>query len=259
MPSFKVSNLPEKTRVMHETQTKWRKKNWEDTLKNHSNDLENLISLIGLFDIWKNRLPRKDVTRSLSREIYTDAYFSIHLACFGLYKNAYMSLRSQFETAMRLIYFSNHPVEYKLWQSGDEKWMGDLLKGSDVWGQSFKYFIYIPEISELEERISHKDNLWLTKGDSPKLREIYGKLSKHVHSVGPYLQTRSGRLSTKYNQNEFETWYEMFSDVQKYISILFALCFAEKFKNMPTHEREQILDLAIGSDYKDLVKRVCGL
>jgi len=260
MPSFIVSNLPEKTRFMHETQTKWRKKNWESTLKNHSNDLETLLSVIDLFDIWKNRLPRKDVTRSLSREIYTDAYYSIHLACFGLYKNAYISLRSQFETAMRLIYFSNHPVEYELWQSGNEKWRGDLLKGSDVWGQNFKYFVYVPEIGELEGRISSQnDNLWLTKGNSPKLKEIYSKLSKHVHSVGPYLQTRSGRLSTKYNQDEFKSWHEMFNDVQKYINILFALCFVDRFKNMPASERDQILDLAIGSDYKDLVKQVCGL
>lgn len=258
MPSFKVSDLPEKTRIMHETQTKWRKKNWEDTLKNHSSDLENLMSLIELFDIWKNRLPRKDVTRSLSREIYTDAYYSIHLACLGLYKNAYMSLRSQFETAMRLIYFSNHPVEYELWQGGEEKWMGDLLKGSDVWGQNFKYFIYIPEINELERRITQND-LWLTKGNSPKLREIYSKLSKHVHSVGPYLQTRSGSLSIKYNQDEFNSWGEMFSDVQKYINILFALCFSDRFKNLPTYEREQILDLAIGVDYKALIKQICGL
>lgn len=258
MPRFKVSNLPEKTRFMHETQTKWRKKNWENTLKHHSNDLENLMSLIELFDIWKNRLPRNDATKSLSREIYSDAYFSIDLACFGLYKNAYMSLRSQFETAMRLIYFSNHPIEYKLWQSGDEKWIGQLLKSSDVWGQNFKYFIFIPEVGRLEE-ISPSPLKLISNSSNPKLKVVYSKLSKHVHSGGPYLQTKSGRLSPKYNQNEFKSWCEMFSDVQKYINILFSLCFVEQFKNMPTHERDQILNLAIGSDYKNLVKQVCGL
>ncbi len=169
-----------------------------------------------------------------------------------------MSLRSQFETAMRLIYFSSHPLEYELWQHGDEKWMGDLLKGSDVWGQNFKYFIYIPEIKALETAITQHD-LWLTKGDKPKLKVIYSKLSKHVHSVGPYLQTRSGRLSIKYNEEEFESWHEMFGDVQKYINILFALSFADQFKKMPPDEINQILNIAIGSDYQDLVKQVCNL
>lgn len=155
MTTFKKSGLHEKTLNMHETQARWRKRNWEDSLKNHSSDLEDLLSLIALFDFWKNRLPR-DAARSLSREIYTDAYFSIHLACFALYKNAYMSLRSQFETAMRLIYFSNHPLEFKMWQSGDEKWIGQLLKGTDVWGRDFKYFSYIPEIRKLEENSPQK-------------------------------------------------------------------------------------------------------
>jgi hypothetical protein len=258
MPSFRIADLPDKTKTMHQTEARWRKKNWNDSLKNHGNDLEELLSLIQLFDVWKNRLPRNnEAIKCLSREIYTDGYMSIHLACFGLYKSSYMSLRSQFETAMRLIYFATHPLEFKLWIGGDEKWIGGLLKGRDVWGESFKYFVFIPEIAQLEA--SPNNNLWLTKGDSPKLRETHSKLSKYVHSGGPFLQTRSGRLSPKYNQDEFTSWCKMFKDVQMYINILFALCFSDQFRKMPSHERDQIMNLAIGADYRDIVKQVCGL
>lgn len=256
MPNFRIENLPDLTKSMHYTQSRWRKKNWEDSLKNHSNDLEELLLQIGLFDIWRNRLPKNDAIKYLSKEIYTDAYLSIHLACFGLYKNSYMSLRSQFEISLRLIYFSSHPWEYKLWISGDEKWIGKLLRGSDVWGDGFTYFAFIPEIEQLDKISGRKQ---LLKGDSARLREIYSKLSKYVHSGGPFLQTRSGRLSAKYDQKEFRSWYEMFIEIQKYINILFALCFSDQFIKMPSQERDQILDLAIGNDYKDLVKRVCGL
>lgn len=237
MPIFKISDLPDKTKTMHYTQARWRKKNWNDSLKNHSNDLEELLSLIELFDIWKNRLPKNEAIKYLSREIYADAYISIHLACFGLYKNGYMSLRSQFETAMRLIYFSTHPLEFKLWMSGDEKWIKDLLKGPDVWGYEFTYFAFIPEIEKLEN-LSPKKLRLISKSDTPKLRDIYSKLSKHVHSGGPFLQTRSGRLSAKYNQDEFRSWCEMFKDIQKYINILFALCFPDEFKKMPHPEMD---------------------
>ncbi len=257
MPSFRIENLPEKTLIMHKTQARWRKKNWEDSLKNHGTDLEELLSIIDLFDFWKNHLPRNDATKYLSKEIYTDAYFSIHLACFGLYKNAYMSLRSQLETTLRLIYFSNHLLEFTWWQNGKEKWIGDLLKGSDVWGQNFKYFTHIPEIEKLEEISSPEHRL--IKGNSPKLKIIYSELSKYVHSVGPFLQTRHGRLSTKYSQNDFKSWYKMFRNVHKYINILLVLCFPEQFKKMLPHEIDQILDLAIGDDYKDLVKEACNL
>lgn len=257
MPRFKISDLPENALNMHKTQGKWRNRNWNNSLKNHSNELEDLLSLIELFSFWMTRLPTGDATSSLSKEIYTDAYFSIHLACFGLYKNAYMCLRSQFETAMRLIYFSSHPFEYKLWLSEDEKWKKDLLSGSDVWGQGFKYFAYMPKIKELE---SLTPNTWLLKGNNPKLRTIYSKLSRHVHSSGPsYLQTRHGRLSPEYKEDEFIEWQGIFKDVQKYINILFALCFPNEFENMPSNKRNEILDIAIGTDYKDLVNRVLGL
>ncbi len=257
MPNFKISDLPEKTKIMHDTQIKWRKKNWLETLKNHSNDLEDLLALIELFDFWKNRLTRNEASKYLFKEIYSDAYYSIDLAGVGLYKNSYMSLRSEFETAMRLIYYSTHPLEFKLWQRGDEKWIGELLKGPDVWGQNFKYFMYIPEMIEIEEHTPA--NLKLINGNNPKLRVLYKNLSKHVHSVGPYLQTRFGRLAVKYNIDEYNSWIEMFKEVQKFINILFALCFSDKFKNMPSGESDQILNVAIGTDYQNLVKQAIGL
>ncbi len=254
MPNFIIADLPEKTRIMHTT--RWRKKNWEDTLRNEANDLEALLSLIEVFDIWTNRLPKNDAAKSLSREIFADAYMSIHLACFGLYKNAYMSLRSELETAMRLIYFSNHPLEYTLWQNGDEKWIRDLLKGSDVWGENFKYFMYIPEVNQLDATL--QQNLRLVNG-SAKLKEIYSKLSKHVHSGGPFLQTKKSHLSPKYNQAEFDSWSEIYKDVQKYINILFTLCFLETFQKMPANESDLILNLAIGQDYVNVVKQICKI
>ncbi len=257
MSYFKISDLSAKTKIMHDTQTKWRDKNWKESLKKHNSEIEELLSLIALFDIWRNRLPQKEAIKILAREIYTDAYFSIHFSCFGLYKYAHMSLRSVFETSLRLIYFSNHQLEFEWWKSGEEKWIRDLLKGMDVGGQEFKYFAYIPQIKIFEENCSQ--NKRLLKGDNPKLKVIYSKLSKHVHSVGPYLQTRHGTLSPKYNLNEFQDWYKIFKEVHRYVNILLALCFAEKFKNMPPVDRNNILDKAVGMDYKENLKFACGL
>ena len=229
MPTFKISNLPDRTKTMHYTHVRWRKKNWNDSLKNHNQDIEDLLAQLELFDIWKNRLPKNEAIKYLMREIYTDAYMSINLACVSLYKNSYMTLRSQFETAMRLIYFSNHPFEFSLWQSGDEKWTLELLRGSDVWGNNFKYFSFIAEVSKLED-IAPTDLRLISRTDTPRLKEVYSKLSKYVHSGGPFLQTKSGRLSPKYNLDEFTSWQGIFRDVQMYVNILFALCFSNQFR-----------------------------
>jgi hypothetical protein len=257
MPIFKVVDLLENTQSMHRAQTRWRNKNWKDSLKNHSDEIEDLLSIIALYDFWKNRLPKNSATKSLFKEIYSDAYMSIHLSCFGLYKNAYMSLRSEFETAMRLIYFSTHPLEFELWQNGNEKWITDLHRSSDVWGQNFKYFAYIPKFVQLEESLPGNLRL-VIKNENPKLREVYSTLSKHVHSGGPFLQTKL-RLSPKYNETEFKSWHEMFKNIQKYVNILLVTCFSDQFVAMPSQEREQVLNLAIGPYYINQVKNVCGL
>jgi len=257
MLRFNVNSLPGRTKNMHKTQSLWRKRNWQRTLKEHHSEIETSLNLIEFFDYWNTKLTHDEVTKTLSKEIYSDSYLSIHFACFGLYKYAHMSLRSEFETALRLIYFSNHPLEFAWWQSGNEKWTRDLLKGSDVWGQDFKYFNHIPEIISFESNCPQ--NKRLLGGNEPQLKKIYSILSKHVHSVAPYLQTRHGSLSPKYIQSEFDTWAIIFKDVQRYVNILLVLGFPDKFKSMNTVVQNRILDEAIGSDYKTAVKNACGI
>ena len=119
---------------------RWRQQSWQNSLNNHAKELEELLTIIDLYGLWKNRWPRNDATKILSNEIYTDAYMSIHLACYGLYKNAYMSLRSQFETALRLAYFSEHSL--------------DLNFGSPVMRNGFNYSLKVPMFGDKSSNIS---------------------------------------------------------------------------------------------------------
>lgn len=256
---FNLNNLSDRTKIMHETQAKWRDKNWKNALKNNDSKIEELLEKIELLDIWRSGLPNNEVVKSLMREIYMDAYVSIHFSCFGLYKSAYMCLRSEFETILRLIYFSNHPVEFKWWKDGNEKWIRDLLKGSDVWGNQYSYLRHINEIKSFDELNTMPNEKFF--GDNGKLKLIYSTLSKHVHSIAPYLQTkRSGSFSPKYIQDEFDKWYENFKNVQIYINTLLALGFPENFKKLSITERNKILDIGISSlHYKNNVKQTLGI
>jgi len=255
---FSIDSLSERTKVMHETQAKWRDKNWKNTLKDNDAKVEELLEKIELLDIWRNRLPNIEVVKTLMREIYMDAYVSIHFSCFGLYKSAYMCLRSEFETVLRLIYFSHHHIEYQWWRAGDEKWIKDLLRGSDVWGREYAYFKHIEQIKKFDD-LNTRENQKLF-GNKGKLKAIYSTLSKHVHSVAPYLQTRSGSFSPKYNKDEFEKWYNTHKEIQQYINVFLALGFPDRFKKMPTEERDKILDIGIAStQYKNNVKQTLGI
>lgn len=256
MNRFNINKLSERTRIMHETQAKWIYKNWKKTLKEHNSEIEELLEKIELFNIWRNRLNNTLVLKTLMREMYMDAYISIHFSCFGLYKFAYMCLRSEFETALRLIYFSDHRIEFEWWQNGDEKWIRELLKGTDVYGQDFKYLGFLEKIKKFEQNCTQDERLL---GKQGKVKDIYKKLSKYVHSVAPYFQTRLDRFSPKYNQEEFEKWHNSYKEIQQYINIFLALSFPDIFKKMPSEESIRILNTGIESTYKIKVKEVLEL
>lgn len=258
MANVDTSNFGEHLQFMYDAEARWRDENWRTTISEHSSDIDQMLSIIETFDKWIDCLPSENEAKNLlGREIYTDANLSIHLACFGLYKASYMSLRSQLETAMRLIYFLDHPREFNLWHAGDIQWIKELLAGSDVWGREYKYFKLFPGINRFEQDGAAPKELWLIRGNS-NLREIYHQLSRHVHSGGPYLQTR-GSLAPSYSFDDFSKWHGAFLTVQKHINMLFALCFPEYFAEMDPTDRDIIFDRAIGRENEAYILAACEI
>ncbi len=252
MTTFRVADLPTETRTTHESQNKWRRKNWEKTLKEHKENIEELLKKISLFDVWSNKLQDNDVAVRLIPEIFMDAYISIHLAGYGLYKYACMSLRSELETALRLVFFSTHPVEFKWWSDGNEGYRSGL-KIKEVWGESYNYFEQLDNIKEFEKLCD--DNKKLFGG----IRGVYKTLSKFIHSGAGHFQTRPDRVSPKYKLEEFKSWIKTFKEVQEYINILFALSFYEEFKKLNVTDQKKIKEMGIESSYyRENLEKVLG-
>lgn len=261
MTAFRVSDLPTETKTIHESQNKWRRENWQKTLKEHKQDIEELLKKISLFDIWVNKLQHSDVAVKLMPEIFMDAYISIHFAGYGLYKYAHMCLRSELETALRLVFFSTHKVEFEWWFEGNE-WYREKLNYPDVWGRGYMYFGQIENIKKFEKECDNNEKLFA--GDKGGvIREIYKTLSKFIHSGAGHFQTRAERISPKYDSNKFREWYETYEKVQTYIHIILALGFVDKFKAMTDTQRNKILNvgITIGMDtyYKEKVEQTFGL
>lgn len=252
---FRVTDLPTETKTTHESQNKWRSKNWRKTLNVHKQDIEELLKKISLFDIWLNKLQHDDVAMKLIPEIFMDAYISIHFAGYGLYKYAHMCLRSELETAMRLVFFSTHPVEFSWWSDGNE-WYRDNVTG-DVWGRGYLYFEQLDNIKEFEK--SCDDNKKLFGGKKVGIRGVYKTLSKFIHSGAGHFQTRVDRVSPKYDSDEFEEWNKIYEKVQTYILMILALGFADKFKAMTNTQRNKILDIGMDAYYEEKLKRILGL
>ncbi len=254
MPRFRVSNLPSETKRLHESQNIWRRKNWEKTLAEHKDDIEKMIQKLNLFDIWSNKLQNIDAAKTLIPEIFMDAYISIHFASYGLYKYANMSLRSELETVLRLVYFSRHEVEFKWWLDGDEWYREERMP--DVWGRRYVYFTKLKEIKEFEKACETHMKLF---SEDAKIVKAYKKLSKSIHSSAEHFQTRPDRVSPRYDLGELKRWIDVYNGIQTYIHILLSLGFAEEFKDLKKGERKKILGRGMEEYYQERVKEALGI
>lgn len=254
MPKFKISALPDLTRKIHSSQNKWLNKNWQKTLSNHANEIEESIEKMNIINTWENKLYQEyDVAKKLIPEMFIDAFSSIHFACFGFYKYAQMCLRSELETALRLTFFSTHPIEFKWWLEGNKSYKSMLKLAKDVWGQGYSYFEQLENIRKFEEQCEDDKKLFLGKGN---LKKTYETLSEFIHSGAGHLQTKPEKFSPAYDIDEFKKWHSRFKDIQTFINIMLTLGFTEEFKNMSNTTKNKILNKGIGDDYKDILKKV---
>lgn len=248
---MKIKNLPPSTKAMFSSYKKWSNNNWTSTLNKHSSETENVLERISIFDIWSNALQDTEPTKKLIPEIFMDAYMAIHFASMGLYKYAYVCLRSQLETGLRLVYFSAHPVEFKWWLNGNEWYKSGLQK--DVWGEGYNYFINIEFIKKFDKNYK-KNTLFV------RVKKIYSKLSKYVHSSPESFQTRTDSISPKYDIKQFKIWLSMSNDILDYINVIFILSFYDKFISLSPTQQETILEKGIKNrDFREKLKETIGL
>lgn len=113
------------------------------------------------------------------------------------------------------------------------------------------------EIKEFEKLC--EDNKKLFGGSKVGVSRVHKELSKFIHSGAGHFQTRADRVSPKHDPDEFRRWYKTYEKVQAYIHTIFALGFANKFKDMPTTQKNKILDTGMDAYYKEKVKRILGL
>lgn len=139
---------------------------------------------------------KKNPAAKLVDEIYVDIFFSTYFTCSGLYKYADMALRSALEDALNAIYFYHHPMEFSWWDQGKEWYIDN--KDTHTWGKGFDYFKIAMngKAADLFKKGRH--------GQPTTFPEIYGDLSKSIHSTSTRLQTKQQQTSPSFNLYEFQ-------------------------------------------------------
>lgn len=251
MRKFNLNNLCKLTKTVYEHQQKWVNRNWETTLAAHNREINVFLERIDVFDLWKGLLKGKfnKAIEELIPEIFIDCYMSVHFASMGLYKQAHVCLRAQLETTLRLVYFSTHQIEFNWWYNGNRWYLDTGAK--DVWGHEYKYFEQLENIKIFEKKCGAE----LFKN----LRNLYKTLSQYVHTSAQSFQTRTDRISPKYNIDEFKKWATNFRETQKYVNTILILGFAEMFKSQGVDTQRKMLKAVENGKYKDGIRKSLGL
>lgn len=244
MSQLQPQDLPEWVRVLHETQEQWVDRNWEETLAAHPQETDNLLEALSAFDVWQEALQEEEANAKLIPEIFADGYIAIHLACWGLYKYAHMCLRSELETALRLVFFAEHRIELAWWQEGKELWR-QTPGSKDVWGPAYKYFQMLPEVRRFDNSCDEAKRLFGPKG----IPHLYSELSKHIHSGADYFETAADRTAPSYKQENLQLWFAKASSVLTFTHILFTLAFTDVFQQLEEADRNEIMTKGIREEY----------
>lgn len=136
-------------------------------LDSHPDEFLKSYSRIASMNAWRSNVLEQRVSeQSLEffAEALNDALVSHVFARFGSWRSALMSLRSCIENTCYCLYYMDHPIELRLWQSGRHR----------------------PGFSEIHTYLEHHPDISII-GSSPvtglaSIKDEYGTLSRAVHA-----------------------------------------------------------------------------
>lgn len=137
-------------------------------------------------------------------ESWEELQISFNLICFGLYKQAMVSLRSALELGLLSVYYNINDeghITVKKWLKSADIKEADTPRIQDVWSILIKH----DNIKKFQEELNIKDRLL-------KL----GYLHNYVHTKGYFYSNRLGKIKSNFQTFEKEhiiKWLETFEEV----------------------------------------------
>ena len=176
-------------------------------------------------------------------EAQNDGLTSSALMATGLWRSAMKSLRSLIENLLHCLYFADHPVEYRLWDSGNFR---------PTFKELFDYFIAHPDIRDLPASLNAAVGL---KGH-------YKHLSNVVHS-----SAREFRMTDEVDKLKlWDTttagvgkWSATHVNVLRDVNLLLATIFFQHIQGATNKGLREALALAIPSSKDTPLKDALGI
>jgi hypothetical protein len=218
----------------------------EDLSKNirtHAGECKDLISVmisrLNLLDYWTEVLLKETTTVVILKEVSYDLLSSIYISTNGMYRNAYISLRSAIELGVSFFYFTDHNYDFLDWKRNKFDMTWTRLNDYDKGVLSKRYLNLFNEQFNSEEFID-------------TVKEVYRECSEYVHGKYEYMHSlKSAKII--FDKETFMSWGSMFIKVIDIILILLSVRFKDRLKLIEQDYIESMNDIFIGLGFKELI------
>jgi hypothetical protein len=189
-------------------------------------------------NILENAIPSE--SREFFAEALNDAMTSHVAARFGSWRSALMSLRSCIENACYCLYYKDHPIELRLWGTGDHR---------PGFSEIYSYLKTHPDIKPLGS--SHITGMTILKTE-------YGTLSRAVHASAKSFRmapTSGGTILWKASATSLAQWAARERQTLLGLNLLLMTVFRETLQGAQQQSLRKALGLIIPSTLHARVKQ----
>lgn len=212
-------------------------------MRRHTEECNEIISLmvnrLNLIDYWNEELLKDISTVVILKEVGYDLLSSIYIGANGMYRNAYISLRSAIELGVGFFYFTDHNYDFLDWKRNKFDMTWTRLNDFDKGVLSKRYLNLFNEQFNTNEFIE-------------AVGEVYRECSEYVHGKYEYMHSLTSSKIT-FNKETFIKWGEMFIKIIDLILILLSVRFKEKLKLIDGDKIEVINEIYKNMGFRELM------
>ena len=203
------------------------------SFEENSKEISEMMLSLEMLDIWVSRLNTFE-QNAILKEVCYDLLSSIYISAQGMYRNAYISLRSAIELGLSFIYFVDRNFEYLLWKINDYDMKWSVLKDENEGILSKRYLSLFLGEQDVEELIQD-------------IKNAYRQCSEYVHGKYKFMHTIDEQ-KIPYQKDKFICWSSMFLDVAKLMNILLTIRFPSIANSFAEDKKMSLKDMLV--DYR---------
>lgn len=217
-------------------------KDLAENISRHAEDFPEriaaMVAHLNLLDYWIDKLT--DIpTKIILQEIGYDLLSSIYISSNGMYRNAYISLRSAIELGIGFFYFTDNNYDFLQWKRNKFDLTWSRLNDSEKGVLSKKYLSIFKEDFQTENYIE-------------VVGEIYRECSEYVHGKYAYMHSVDSQRIL-FNGDKFLHWSGMFLKLIDVLLILLVVRFGEEVEEIDDYQIESLNEIFKRLDFRELI------